>query len=153
MLQKRLWFDDFLIVYRVIITFIYFNIDASDPSVTIKFLEEGLIMKDFRHDNVLGLIGLTFDPQGNPLVILPLMKNGDLKSFMKKAPMVSTCNNQSVGFKLYNLSIVHLYNLSVVHLKGNTTVIFNKNMLESMSIQIFPTYCFCCTILLIIKIN
>ena len=38
-------------------------------------------------------------------------------------------------------------------LKGNTTVIFNKNMLESMSIQIFPTYCFCCTILLIIKIN
>ena len=26
-------------------------------------------------------------------------------------------------------------------------------MLESMSIQIFPTYCFCCTILLIIKIN
>ena len=32
-------------------------------------------------------------------------------------------------------------------------VIFNKNMLESMSIQIFPTYCFCCTILLIIKIN
>ena len=38
-------------------------------------------------------------------------------------------------------------------LKGNTTVIFNKNMLESMSIQIFPTYCFCCKILLIIKIN
>ena len=27
-------------------------------------------------------------------------------------------------------------------LKGNTTAIFNKNMLESMSIQIFPTYCF-----------
>ena len=71
-------------------TFNFFsNIDASDPSVTIKFLEEGLIMKDFRHSNVLGLIGLTFDPQGNPLVILPLMKNGDLRSFMKKAPMVS----------------------------------------------------------------
>ena len=40
-----------------------------------------------------------------------------------------------------------------MHLKGNTMAIFNKNMLESMSIQIFPTYCFCCTILLIIKIN
>ncbi|XP_072025085.1 hepatocyte growth factor receptor-like [Amphiura filiformis] len=61
--------------------------DASDPSVTIKFLEEGLIMKDFDHTNVLGLIGLTFDPQGNPLVILPLMRNGDLKSFLKKAPV------------------------------------------------------------------
>ena len=39
------------------------------------------------------------------------------------------------------------------YLKGNTTAIFNKSMLESMSIQILPTYCFCCTILLIIKIN
>ena len=38
-------------------------------------------------------------------------------------------------------------------LKGNTTAIFYKNMLESMSVQILPTYCFCCTILLIIKIN
>ena len=38
-------------------------------------------------------------------------------------------------------------------LKGNTTAIFNKNMLESMSIQIFPTYCFCCMVSLIIKIT
>ena len=38
-------------------------------------------------------------------------------------------------------------------IQGSTTAIFNKNMLESMSIQILPTYCLCCTILLIIKIN
>ncbi|XP_072025966.1 hepatocyte growth factor receptor-like [Amphiura filiformis] len=59
-----------------------------DPSTVVKFLEEGLIMKDFEHPNVLGLIGLTFDPEGSPLVVLPLMKNGDLKSFMKKTTMV-----------------------------------------------------------------
>ena len=45
-------------------------------------------MKDFNHPNVLGLIGLTFDPEGNPLVVLPLMTNGDLKSFLKKTTMV-----------------------------------------------------------------
>ena len=45
-------------------------------------------MKDFDHPNVLGLIGLTFDPEGSPLVVLPLMKNGDLKSFLKKTTMV-----------------------------------------------------------------
>ena len=43
--------------------------------------------------------------------------------------------------------------LTSKRLKGNYTTLFNKIMLESMSIQIFPTYCFCCTILLIIKIN
>ncbi|XP_072046280.1 plexin-A2-like [Amphiura filiformis] len=75
--------------------------DASGPSVTIKFLEEGLIMKDFNHNNVLGLIGLTFDPQGNPLVILPLMKNGDLKSFLKKAP--TEVKNNSVQLTSFAL--------------------------------------------------
>ncbi len=55
-----------------------------DPSTLINFLEEGLLMKDFDHPNVLGLIGLTFDPEGSPLVVLPLMENGDLKSFIKR---------------------------------------------------------------------
>ena len=42
----------------------------------------------------------------------------------------------------------------VCQLKGNAMVIFNKNMLKSMSIQIFAIYCFCCIILFkIIKIN
>ena len=63
-----------------------------DDSDTIKFLEEGLLMKDFDHMNVLGLVGLTFDPSGKPLIILPLMSHGDLRSFVMKAPKVGVLN-------------------------------------------------------------
>lgn len=41
-------------------------------------------MKNFKHPNVLGLVGLSFDANANPLVILPFMKNGDLRSFLLK---------------------------------------------------------------------
>ena len=61
-------------------------------------------MKDFQHDNVLGLVGLTFNPQGIPLVVLPLMKNGDLKSFFKKAPKVLVISNFKVDFYRKELS-------------------------------------------------
>ncbi|XP_072025124.1 hepatocyte growth factor receptor-like [Amphiura filiformis] len=57
----------------------------TDASFTLKFLEEALIMKDFDHPNVLGLIGLTFDPNGSPIVVLPYMKHGDLRSLLLKA--------------------------------------------------------------------
>ncbi|XP_072025120.1 hepatocyte growth factor receptor-like [Amphiura filiformis] len=57
----------------------------TDASFTLKFLEEALIMKDFDHPNVLGLLGLTFDPNGNPIVVLPYMKHGDLRSLLLKA--------------------------------------------------------------------
>lgn len=46
------------------------------------FLEEGLMMKDFEHENVLELIGVTFDSSGLPMVITPFMLYGDLKSFI-----------------------------------------------------------------------
>ena len=82
---KHLWHKDIRLILKKICDFI---VDDSDPSSTIKFLEEGLLMKDFDHMNVLGLVGLTFDPSGKPLIILPLMSHGDLKSFVMKAPKV-----------------------------------------------------------------
>ncbi len=66
--------------------------DDTDPSFTLKFLEEALIMKNFDHPNVLGLLGLTFDPYGSPIVVLPYMKNGDLRSLLLKPKVVSRCN-------------------------------------------------------------
>ena len=41
-------------------------------------------MKTFDHPNVLGLIGLTFDLEGQPLIVLPFMGNGDLKCYLEK---------------------------------------------------------------------
>ncbi|XP_038069473.1 plexin-B1-like [Patiria miniata] len=58
--------------------------DTSDPQNVVKFLEEGLIMKTFDHVNVLGLLGLTFDADKNPLVVIPFMANGDLKTYLVK---------------------------------------------------------------------
>ncbi|XP_033638684.1 plexin-A4-like [Asterias rubens] len=58
--------------------------DVDDPGNVIKFLEEGLKMKTFDHPNVLGLIGLTFDLEGQPLIVLPFMGNGDLKCYLEK---------------------------------------------------------------------
>ena len=62
---------------------IFLLTDTSDSSNVVKFLEEGLIMKTFDHPNVLGLLGLTFDTDGKPLIVLPFMANGDLKTFFK----------------------------------------------------------------------
>ncbi|XP_038069345.1 plexin-B1-like [Patiria miniata] len=58
--------------------------DTLDPKNVVKFLEEGLIMKTFDHVNVLGLLGLTFDADKNPLVVIPFMANGDLKTYLVK---------------------------------------------------------------------
>ncbi|XP_070558907.1 hepatocyte growth factor receptor-like [Ptychodera flava] len=55
-----------------------------------KFLEEGVIMKSFKHDNVLGLVGVCIDQDGRPMIVLPYMKNGDLKSFVANPDRVLT---------------------------------------------------------------
>lgn len=46
------------------------------------FLREAVLMKDFWHVHVLGVIGVTFDPDGSPMVILPFMANGDLRKYI-----------------------------------------------------------------------
>ena len=39
-------------------------------------------MKDFNHKHVLSLIGVSIDPMGVPLVVLPFMANGNLKKYL-----------------------------------------------------------------------
>ena len=51
------------------------------------FISESVIMKDFKHRNVLGLIGVsvgTEDDKAIPYIILPFMENGDLKGYLKE---------------------------------------------------------------------
>ncbi|XP_054751348.2 hepatocyte growth factor receptor-like [Lytechinus pictus] len=48
------------------------------------FLREGIMMKDFKHRNVLALIGVCIISDTNmPYVILPFMKNGDILTFVR----------------------------------------------------------------------
>ena len=49
-----------------------------------EFLQECITAKQFSHPNVLGLIGVSvITEEAIPLMVLPYMHNGDIRSFMK----------------------------------------------------------------------
>ena len=63
-----------------------------------EFIAESAIMLDFDHPNVLHLVGVCFDTEDQlPLIVLPYMANGDLKSFLKKKRQQSANNLPEVG--------------------------------------------------------
>ena len=65
-----------------------------DPNISREeldlFISEALIMKDFNHKRVLNLIGISFTGDGNPLVVTPYMKNGDLITHLRDGYVVLT---------------------------------------------------------------
>ena len=53
-----------------------------------EFLKEAIVMKNFKHPNVLPLLGVVIK-ENIPYVILPFMDNGDLKTFVSNEKNVS----------------------------------------------------------------
>ncbi|XP_078578404.1 hepatocyte growth factor receptor-like [Branchiostoma floridae x Branchiostoma japonicum] len=47
------------------------------------FLREGIMMRQFNHRNVLGLVGICLHHGEPPMIIIPYMKNGDLLNFVR----------------------------------------------------------------------
>lgn len=80
------------------------------------FISEGEMMKDFKHHNVLTLIGFCFDQtDGTPMVITPFMANGDLNSFIRNQHNSPTVRELiSWGVQVAE-GMAYLSNLKFVH--------------------------------------
>ncbi|GFO33323.1 hepatocyte growth factor receptor [Plakobranchus ocellatus] len=93
--------------------------DSASQSLNLKgFVEEALIMKDFHHPHVLGLIGLAerAAPEGGaPYVIIPYMEHGDLLTYIKDTS-VSLSLHDVIKFGADIASgMTYLSNLRLVH--------------------------------------
>ena len=60
-------------------------IPSTDFDNISSFVGEALVMKNFKHENVLELLGVVMQSSAPPLIVLPVMKHGDLNQFLRSA--------------------------------------------------------------------
>ena len=79
------------------------SLDCKSMDEINLFISESVIMKNFKHRNVLGLIGISVgveDEIAVPYIVLPFMANGDLKRYLQHQRNNLAVNNPESLFKV-----------------------------------------------------
>lgn len=61
-----------------------------DEDVLETILRESVVMSNFNHPRLVSLIGLCLNSRTNPIVVLPFMMNGNLRTYIKDKSRVVT---------------------------------------------------------------
>ncbi len=88
-----------------------------DNQVVTNFLQELVLMKDFNHPNVLGIIGISVN-DNRPCAILPLMSNGDLKTYLRKNKSVRTFFVSAAFTNMSGCFLIFMWNPSLFAFSG-----------------------------------
>lgn len=94
----------------------YLSPDSNMSERTLDaFIRETAIMNNFKHDNVLNILAICLGHHKEPWVVLPLMTNGDLRTFIKDKTKTFTARQLLQMAQQVAGGMAYLSSLDFVH--------------------------------------